>query len=188
MGGWRFIKTTSVRTLRALTKEAARAAVECVRFGYFLLSSSDRAVLPSHGRVSRRDMLNSAHAVCWPSLIWIVIKQVMHHSMSSSEQISSSNKHSSSSQLQSSSSKMSTQELTSSLSELKSNMTEMKSSLSSHLVAAAAAAAAQSSAVAKFPSAGLLQGKKKFSVLYFDDSKIQKYFFFPALNQDRWKD
>lgn len=116
--------------------------------------------MSSHGHHRHhRDMLNSVHAVCWPSLIWIVIKQVMHHSMSSSEQISSSNKHSSSSQLQSSSSKMSTQELTSSLSELKSNMTEMKSSLSSHLVAAAAAAAAQSSAaVAKFPSAGLLQG------------------------------
>lgn len=112
-----------------------------------------RTNLCSHGR-HHRDMLNSVHAACWPSLIWIVIKQVMHHSMSSSEQISSSNKHSS--QLQSSSSKMSTQELTSNLSELKSSMSEMKSSLSSHLVAAANAAA-QSSA-AKFPSAGLLQG------------------------------
>lgn len=110
-----------------------------------------RTNLSSHGR-HHRDMLNSAHAVCWPNLIWIVIKQVMHHSMSSSE-ISSSNKHSS--QLQSSSSKMSTQELTSNLSELKSSMSEMKSSLSSHLVAAANAAAQSS---AKFPSAGLLQG------------------------------
>nr|SVE92212.1 EOG090X00FC [Megafenestra aurita] len=107
---------------------------------------SSQFSLPSH---VNRDMLNSAHV--WPSLIWIVIKQVMHHSMSSSE-ISSSNKHSSSS------SKMSTQELTSNLSELKSSMSEMKSSLSSHLVAAAAAAAASSSSGAKFPSAGLLQG------------------------------
>lgn len=94
------------------------------------------------------DMLNCVPHV-WPSLIWIVIKQVMHHSMSSSE-ISSSNKHSN---------KMSTQELSSNLSELKSSMSEIKTSLSSHLVATAAAAAqASSSSSAKFPSAGLLQG------------------------------
>ena len=106
-------------------------------------------LVPSHDY--GRDMYNTL----WPSLIWIVIKQVTHHSMSSSE-ISSSNK------LSSSSSKMSTQELTSNLSELKSSMSEMKSSLSSHLVAAAAAAAASSQSANKFTSAGLLQGNNNY--------------------------
>ena len=138
-----------------------------------VLTISRRTVLSSHGH--RRDMLNCAQIV-WPSLIWIVIKQVMHHSVSSSE-ISSSNKHSSTS------SKMSTQELTSNLSELKSSMSEMKTSLSSHLVAAAAAAAQTSGA--KFTSAGLLQGNYSYSKLCRRQLTNE---LFNILLQVHWKD